>query len=183
LPYAYYTKLSQAERAVYRASDRVQAVPLAQPGKLAPSIDAIHDALARAARLNLQRAVQSLTDGTVMDLGTAPVRVRVLAARPEYGWGELHGEYTPRDGRHRALIRVWMRTARHKRVVAYKTFLRTVLHELCHHLDYELFKFPDSLHTEGFFKRESSLFKQLTRHAQPTAANERTGSLSSSALR
>ena len=54
-----------------------------------------------------------------------------------------------------------MRTAQHKRVVAFRTFLRTLLHELCHHLDYELLKLEDSFHTEGFFKRESSLFKQL----------------------
>jgi hypothetical protein len=54
-----------------------------------------------------------------------------------------------------------MRTAAHKRVVAFRTFLRTLLHELCHHLDYDLLALPDSFHTEGFFKRESSLFKQL----------------------
>jgi len=29
-----------------------------------------------------------------------------------------------------------MRTARHKKIVAFKTFLRTLLHELCHHLDF-----------------------------------------------
>jgi hypothetical protein len=66
-----------------------------------------------------------------------------------------------RDARAPAVIRVWMRTAQHKRVVAFRTFLRTLLHELCHHLDYELLKLEDSFHTEGFFKRESSLFKQL----------------------
>jgi len=54
-----------------------------------------------------------------------------------------------------------MRTAQHRRVVAFRTFLRTLLHELCHHLDYELLKLEDSFHTEGFFKRESGLFKQL----------------------
>ena len=43
----------------------------------------------------------------------------------------------------------------------FRTFLRTLLHELCHHLDYELLDLDDSFHTEGFFKRESSLFKQL----------------------
>jgi hypothetical protein len=54
-----------------------------------------------------------------------------------------------------------MRTAKHRRVVAFKSFLRTLLHELCHHLDYELYRLPDSFHTEGFYKRESSLFHQL----------------------
>ncbi len=46
-------------------------------------------------------------------------------------------------------------------MVASKAFLRTLLHELAHHLDYEHFRFPDSFHTEGFYKRESSLFHQL----------------------
>ena len=54
-----------------------------------------------------------------------------------------------------------MRTAQQKKVVAFRTFLRTFLHELCHHLDYELLELDDSFHTQGFFKRESSLFKQL----------------------
>jgi hypothetical protein len=58
------------------------------------------------------------------------------------------------------VITVWMRTAAKKHVVAFKTFLRTVLHEICHHLDYELYGLEESFHTEGFFKRESSLFHQ-----------------------
>jgi hypothetical protein len=60
-----------------------------------------------------------------------------------------------------------MRTVKHRRVVAFRSFLRTLLHELCHHLDYELYKLSDSFHTEGFYKRESSLFHQLvTAHDQ-----------------
>ena len=54
-----------------------------------------------------------------------------------------------------------MRTARHRRVVAFRTLLRTLLHEVGHHLDYEYLKLADSFHTEGFFRRESSLFHQL----------------------
>jgi len=46
-------------------------------------------------------------------------------------------------------------------VVAYRTFLRTLLHELCHHLDYDLLRLRDSLHTQGFYQRESSLFHAL----------------------
>ena len=59
-----------------------------------------------------------------------------------------------------------MRTAQRKDVVAFKTFLRTVLHEIGHHLDYELLEFEDSLHTEGFYNRESSLFHQLVPEAR-----------------
>ena len=49
-----------------------------------------------------------------------------------------------------------MRTAQKQQVVAFKTFLRTLIHELCHHLDYELFALEETFHTEGFYKRESS---------------------------
>jgi hypothetical protein len=54
-----------------------------------------------------------------------------------------------------------MRTAQRAQVVKFKTFLRTLLHELCHHLDYEHLKLEESFHTEGFYKRESSLLRQL----------------------
>ena len=54
-----------------------------------------------------------------------------------------------------------MRTAQRKKVVAFRTYLRTLLHELNHHLDVQLLELEDSFHTEGFYKRESSLFKQL----------------------
>lgn len=54
-----------------------------------------------------------------------------------------------------------MRTARQRRVVAFRTYLRTLLHELCHHLDYQHLRLADSFHTQGFYQRESSLFHQL----------------------
>ena len=82
--------------------------------------------------------------------------------RPSAGWGELHGLYTAEE-RRTPVIRVWMRTARQGRVVAFRTFLRTLLHEVVHHLDYHHLKLGDSLHTEGFFRRESSLFHQIVR--------------------
>jgi hypothetical protein len=54
-----------------------------------------------------------------------------------------------------------MRTAKQRRVVAFRTYLRTLLHEVGHHVDYAYLRLPDSFHTEGFYKRESSLFAQL----------------------
>ncbi len=93
--------------------------------------------------------------------------VRVLAARPvrsrEGGWDtELFGDYDP-DSK---LIRVWMRTAVRKQVTSYGTFLSTLCHEFCHHLDYELFGYPDSWHTRGFYERAAVLYH----HARGTPA-------------
>ena len=48
-----------------------------------------------------------------------------------------------------------------------RTFLRTLLHELGHHLDYQLLKLADSFHTEGFYKRESSLMFRLAGPGKP----------------
>jgi hypothetical protein len=54
-----------------------------------------------------------------------------------------------------------MRTAKRGQVVAFRTFLRTLLHEVCHHLDYHYLHLRESYHTEGFFQRESSLFRVI----------------------
>ena len=63
-----------------------------------------------------------------------------------------------------------MRTARKRQVVAFKSFLRTLCHELCHHLDYELFALEETFHTDGFYKRESSLANALlASEANPAA--------------
>jgi uncharacterized damage-inducible protein DinB len=86
----------------------------------------------------------------------------VLAARPHARWGELHGLYeTAKRPGQPPTITLWMRTARQKRIVAFRTFLRTLLHEMGHHLDYTLLRLGDSLHTQGFYARESHLFHQL----------------------
>ena len=58
-------------------------------------------------------------------------------------------------------ITLWMRTAQKKQVVAFRTFLRTFLHEIGHHLDYELLRLAETFHTEGFYKRESSISNAL----------------------
>ena len=68
-----------------------------------------------------------------------------------------------------ARITVWMRTARKEQVVKFRTFLRTLLHEVCHHLDYEHYELDETFHTEGFYARESSLMRDLLGEAGPPA--------------
>jgi hypothetical protein len=111
-------------------------------------------------RAATQAASERVINGLMAVLGAPPVRVEVLAARPHARWGELHGLYTAERGK-RPKIQLWMRTAKQKRVVAFRTYLRTLLHEVGHHLDYTVLRLEESYHTEGFYKRESSLFHQL----------------------
>ena len=112
-------------------------------------------------RAAVQAASQALIDELVAGYRVPKIRVRVLAQRPADETGELHGLYDPDDEGEPARISVWMRTAARRDVVAFKTFLRTLVHELCHHLDYELYKLPETFHTEGFYKRESTLANAL----------------------
>lgn len=88
--------------------------------------------------------------------------IRVLAARPrrvrEGVWAtELFGDYAPEA----MLIRVWMRTAVRKQITSFGTFLSTLCHEFCHHLDYHRFRFGDSWHTRGFYARVATLYHHV----------------------
>ena len=161
MPYAYYARLAPRQRAIYRQSNETDAIVLPAAVALRPLVDSLEAALTTADRARVERAAQVLARSLLTSLGVPSVRVRVLSRRPSTSVSELHGLYELAEKRAPAVITVWMRTAAHKRVVAFRTFVRTLLHELCHHLDYELLALPDSFHTEGFFKRESSLFKQL----------------------
>ena len=170
MPFPYYQRLSPAAKAIYDKSDRITELPLAQPDLLWPFVDVMRTALAEDNRRAVQEAAVCLCRGLVEMLNVPPVEAEVMAVRPTLRSAELHGLYT-QSTRGRPRIRVWMRTARHARVVAFRTFLRTLLHELGHHLDYTYFKLADSLHTEGFFKRESSLFRQLVPEATAPRPN------------
>jgi hypothetical protein len=173
MPFAYYARLSRAQQAVYRRSDAIAEVPLPHPDALRPLVAALEDALAREDRAATQATTERLVGGLTRALGVPPVRVEVLAVRPHADWGELHGLYTAERGR-TPRIQLWMRTAKQKRVVAFRTFLRTVLHEVGHHVDYTRLRLPDSYHTEGFYKRESNLFAQLVPRPHPGGPAKRT---------
>jgi len=163
--FAYYNKLSAAHKRVYRQSDKIHAVPLPDGNALHPLISRLAKALEHEDRDRTEEICRALARGLTNRLGVPPVRLKVLAVRPTTRLEELHGLYELAEGRASAVITLWMRTARYRRVVAFRSFLRTFLHEFCHHLDYHLYTLADSYHTEGFYKRESSLFHQLVPEA------------------
>lgn len=145
------------KRASFLESDQLRIDPL--PGSnlttIANSIEsAMEDGTAAAVRLACTRFLAELAV-----FYSVPIcEIRVLAARPlrvrESGTTELFGDYRA-DTR---LIRVWMRTAVRKEVTSYGTFLSTLCHEFCHHLDFYKYKFPNSWHTRGFYERAGALY-------------------------
>ncbi|HZE36292.1 MAG TPA: DinB family protein [Candidatus Eisenbacteria bacterium] len=171
MPFAYFERLSRRQQGIYLRSDKITAVPLPGAAALRPLVVELGAALESGDRALTESACQLLANGLGRALGLPAVRVTVLAARPHAKWGELHGLYesTGKPGRP-PTITLWMRTARQKRVVAFRTFLRTLLHEMGHHLDYTLLRLGDSLHTQGFYQRESHLFHQLVTDGGPGMA-------------
>ncbi len=176
MPFAYYQKLTPAQRRIYDESDRIGSVELYRPHLLTERVRALSAALATGERAPTGKAAQSLMDGLTEAFGVPSMRVGMRERRPSTATSELHGLYEVEGGHYR--VSLWMRTARRKQVVKFKTFLRTFLHELCHHLDYHRLRLRDSFHTEGFYKRESSLMRQLY-PAEPAEAEAKKARKSS----
>jgi hypothetical protein len=169
VPFAYYERLNRAQKAIYRQSDRISVVELSHPRAIWPLVEELRQALTRDDRAGVGFAAEELARAVAQDVGVMEPAVEVLAVRPHTVTQELHGLFVWEQGEP-PYIQVWMRTARQKRVVAFRTFLRTLVHEVCHHLDYTLFGLDESFHTRGFFQRESSLVRQLL---PPTLARSR----------
>lgn len=165
--FAYYSRLTVVQKRVYLQSDKITVIPLPEAHDLRSLVSELERSLIGEDRQKSEDICWSIAERIATRLSVPRLRVSVLAVRPAGSWGELHGLYEPAEGRASAKITLWMRTAKHRQVVAFRSFFRTLLHELCHHLDYELFFLAESFHTEGFYKRESSLFHQLWQDDRP----------------
>ena len=162
MSYSYFNRLNRTQKKIYLASDKVTAINLSDIELMRENTHELMQVLPQANVVAVEDCCQRLSDQICKTLNLSCARIHVLERRPHNNYGELHGLYEPIDrGRSRGQIYVWMRTAKRQQVVAFKTFLRTFIHELCHHLDYEYLKLADSFHTQGFFQRESSIYKQL----------------------
>jgi hypothetical protein len=156
---AFFYKLPVHSQRCYLRSDAIAKLEGFAP-----------DAPARSRLADLQHALEMGTLRQVQDCAFAltselcrlfrvpSIRVEVRGVRPHNARGELHGLFRLSNPPE---IVLWMRTAQRHEVVKPRTFLRTLLHELCHYLDYSMLKLEDSFHTMGFFKRESFLVRSL----------------------
>lgn len=168
--FAYYDKLGAASKRTYRKSDGIARVELPEVERLMPLAAAIAPPLEAASVAGVREACQRLVDELNRQLETPSVIVKVLERRPANSAYELQGLYEPDEVTGgTARVTVWMRTAKKENVVKFRTFLRTLLHEVCHHLDYEHYKLAETFHTEGFYARESALMRELMGEARDDA--------------
>ena len=148
-----------ASRAGFLQSDRIRTLGLPEDPCLFTIAKSIESAMQTGKTADVRRVCAEFLAATSDFYGVPSCAVRVLAARPlrvhEGEWAtELFGDYAP-DA---MLIRVWMRTAVRRKVTSFGTFLSTLCHEFCHHLDYQKFGFRDSWHTRGFYERTAALY-------------------------
>jgi hypothetical protein len=171
--FSYYDRLPAASQRTYRRSDEIRRVDLPDAAALMPFARAIEPALAAQSRAAAEASCQALVDAINAQLAAPRVNVRVLERRPANSYGELHGLYDPDDVTGGiARITLWMRTAQRVQVVKFRTFLRTLVHEICHHLDYELYRLAETFHTEGFYARESAMVRELLGQPADSPARE-----------
>jgi len=147
-----------ASRAGYLESDRIRTLDLPQNSSLPTIANTIESDMKAGKTVDVRRACAEFLAETSRFYQTPSCGIRVLAARPlrarEHWVMELFGDYHPET----MLIRLWMRTAVRKEVTSFGTFLNTLCHEFCHHLDFHRFRFSDSWHTRGFYERTAALY-------------------------
>jgi len=148
----------KANRAGFLESDRIRTPDLPHDGRLLTITKSIESGMKAGASADVRRACADFLRAASEFYKVPDCGIRVLAARPlrvRESWStELFGDYTPET----MLIRVWMRTAVRKEVTSFGTFLSTLCHEFCHHLDYQKFEFHDSWHTRGYYERTAALY-------------------------
>ena len=156
------TKLTPFQQRIFDRSTAVTTIEFDPTPQLRAAVKALPAALEAEEQARVAALSQTIVNHICGQLRVRTVQVRVHGTRPSNQQGELHGLYTQYGGGSKNdSIQVWTRTAKRQQTVAFRTFLRTLLHEVCHHLDYTYFHFRESYHTEGFFQRESSLFHRL----------------------
>jgi hypothetical protein len=158
-------------RSQFAESDRIKTLELPRDRQLLTIASSIDVAMQRGVAADVRRACAEFLALTSDFYKVQNCEIRVLSARPlrvRENWAsELFGDYSPET----MLIRVWMRTAVKKDITSYGTFLSTLCHEFCHHLDFKHFGFADSWHTRGFYERAASLYH----HARKTPAKNLFG--------
>jgi hypothetical protein len=155
----------KANRDGFLESDRIKTLETPPDGRLLAITKSIESAMKGGTTADVRRACAEFLE-TASEFYKVPTcGIRVLAARPlrvRESWStELFGDYTSGT----MLIRVWMHTAVRKEITSFGTFLSTLCHEFCHHLDFRKFGFKDSWHTRGFYERAAALYH----HARGTA--------------
>ncbi|MBM4141043.1 MAG: hypothetical protein FJ242_06055 [Nitrospira sp.] len=83
MPFRYYSRLTASQKRVYDKSDEVTSVVIPKASELYPVVHAIEAALFREDKGEIEIFCQKLVSSLTARLKTPPVRIKVLAVRPQ----------------------------------------------------------------------------------------------------
>ncbi|HEY9680681.1 MAG TPA: hypothetical protein V6C89_02530 [Drouetiella sp.] len=150
-----------SERDEYKRSDELLTIQLPAPEQVRLYAGRLKEALAEEAKTEVQAISNTIMQELAHCYNVQAPPVKILNVRPRKvteSWvSELFGDYDPETTQ----IRLWMRTAVQKKATSYGTFLSTLCHEFCHHLDIASLSMPNSFHTRGFYARTGLLYHHL----------------------
>ena len=142
----------------FQGSDRLNVLELPQDNRFQELARRIESAMSDGSLAAIRIASAEFLAAVADFYRVRRPDIRALAARPlrvrERTTTELFGDYAPDT----SVVRVWTRTAVRKQMTSFGTFLSTLCHEFCHHLDCERFKFSRTPHTRGFYERTAILY-------------------------
>jgi hypothetical protein len=143
----------------YILSDALRTLELPSAVTLQAHARLLEAAMAGENQKEIERACNAISATVSEAFGVSTPLVSVLGVRPHrVSEGvcvyQKFGDYDLHSSR----IRLWMRTARLKKVTSFGALLNTLCHELCHHLDVVQLGFPNTPHTRGFFERTALLY-------------------------
>lgn len=139
----------------YVRSNRETTVPIAVDGAILEGVRALRLALAGEDEAGVGRCSQRLVDSLCDAVGLPRIPVRVSGRRLVRGKVEYYG-FCARNG----WMTLYSRTARRNRMVAFKTYLNTLIHEFMHHYDWHSLRI-ESMHTAGFYQRVGHLYRGI----------------------
>lgn len=150
-----------AEQKSYEISNRVNSVDFRVTPAMRQKVDALATWLAAGDKSKVRGATEAVI-GMLCEAARVPqTRFRLLDAAPAQYRGDkavvkLYGLCEP-DG----TISLAYRTAVRRQVVAFKTYLTTLVHEFVHYYDARRLELGASFHTRGFYDRVRDLVGRL----------------------
>jgi hypothetical protein len=148
-------------KAEYLRSEAMRTIMLPSLERLRPCAQELERLLKSEDRRKIEAVSNEIGDVVAKAFGVSTPKVKVLGVRPLKENGDMvdetFGDYHFETQR----IRLWMRTAVLEKTTSYGTFLSTLCHELCHHLDVVSFDLPNTYHTCGFYERAGLLYHHV----------------------
>lgn len=145
----------RAQRDYERSNDVLELSITPDPEAIS-AVSTLREALAANDRRLVEHASQAIVTSVCRSIGVKHLLVKVGYKRRVRGRVQYYG-FCGKDG----YMTLYFRTGKTNKPVAYKTYLRTLAHELTHHLDWVYLRLVHSFHTTGFYGRVRSLYRGL----------------------